>query len=113
MRKFVAALIVIGALVASGLPAALAQTLAAPAGPTNPTFEVRFYEENGFTCKIQGSPAIADKREHQDSIDRRINSFRLRPRFIPDLAPRVIPPVPQTLERCGASLKDPAVAATG
>ncbi len=113
MRRLVAALIVIGALVASGLPAALAQTLAAPAAPPSPVFEVRFYEENGFTCRIQGSPAIIDKREHQDSIDRRINSFRLRPRFIPDLAPRVIPPVPQTLERCGAGVADPAAVAAG
>lgn len=110
MRRFVSALVVIGALAAAGLPAALAQTLAAPAAPTNPTFEVRFYEENGFTCKIQGTPAILDKREHQDSVDRRINSFRLRPRFIADLPPRVIPSVPQTLERCGVSLADPAAA---
>lgn len=110
MRRVVIALVGIGAFVAAGLPIALAQTLAAPAAPANPTFEVRFYEENGFTCKSQATAALFDKREHQDAIDRRINSFRLRPRFIADLPPRVIPPVPQTLERCGASLADPATA---
>ena len=110
MRKFVAAVIVIGALVASGLPAALAQSLAAPAPPESPIFEVRFYEENGFTCKAQATAAITDKREHQDSIDRRVNAFRLRPHLIAELPPRVIPPVPQTLERCGAGVKDPAAA---
>lgn len=108
MRRFVSALVVIGALAAFGLSAALAQTLAAPA--SNAIFQARFYEENGFTCKNQATPAIIDKREHQDSIDRRINSFRLRPRLIPELAPRVIPPVSQTLERCGVSLADPATA---